>query len=325
MRDEQRKTRLSTSLRVAPCMRKTLKEKRSAEPSNTPYWILPLAYAPLCHLFSLGPPLTTHACRIDLLLRSTCTRMYASCSLSVPARLFLLFSRDLPLVSPRTGAVSSTILVPSTTHPIIMASLFNSLRISYSRLAYTPFAARALTTTSSRLATSRPSQALENNTSRVFDNFPPPPPPAQGNPNGWWQDASRRRADGRNNTAYTGRTLSVTRGNDYNRIYRNMQALIRQTGMRAQFKAGQVYEKPSEKRVRLASQRHRRRFKAMVSFPLARRRHELILTCRSAKRSSLSISTCRVDSQLHSCSWRLCHILVIGLFARCFCPFPGLV
>jgi len=55
------------------------------------------------------------------------------------------------------------------------------------------------------------------------------------------------------------------RGNDFAPQYKRLQIMLARTRIKNELRRKEYYESPSEKRVRLASERHRRRFAHMVS------------------------------------------------------------
>lgn len=83
-------------------------------------------------------------------------------------------------------------------------------------------------------------------------------------PNRWWKDASMRRDRGVVNDKYTARSTFVTAPTRYMKSYRVVQKILRQGDVRTKVRKTLAYEAPSIKKRRLASERHRRRFKAMV-------------------------------------------------------------
>ncbi|WWD19311.1 ribosomal protein S21 [Kwoniella shandongensis] len=80
----------------------------------------------------------------------------------------------------------------------------------------------------------------------------------------WWTIASRRNHIGYPNTVYTGRSILVPRGGEFNTAYRRLNGLLRNGNMKKELRLGEFYEKPSVRKRRLLSERHRRRFKEMV-------------------------------------------------------------
>lgn len=82
--------------------------------------------------------------------------------------------------------------------------------------------------------------------------------------NKWWTDASNLRV-GQPGNVYSGRTFPVMRSNDFMGQYKRMMFMLARTGIRRELKRKEYHEGASEKRVRLASERHRRRFAHMVS------------------------------------------------------------
>jgi ribosomal protein S21 len=90
-------------------------------------------------------------------------------------------------------------------------------------------------------------------------------PPERSSPTEWWRTASNN-VVGIPNTPFSGRSLPVgSRASDFTVVYRRLQRSIRQSGLKNDIRRAEYYEKPTTKRVRLASERHRRRFAAKVS------------------------------------------------------------
>lgn len=93
-------------------------------------------------------------------------------------------------------------------------------------------------------------------------HFDIPDPP--GSSTAWWERESKSRS-GQPGTVNSGRTYPVMRGNDFAAQYKKLQIMLSRTGIKSEMKRKEFYESPSEKRVRLGSERHRRRFAARVS------------------------------------------------------------
>lgn len=76
---------------------------------------------------------------------------------------------------------------------------------------------------------------------------------------------SNRKIYGPDNNAVPsdGRSVSVTKG-DLARAMANLNSIFRVNNVRTELRLGERYEKPNQKRRRLASERHRRRFAHMV-------------------------------------------------------------
>lgn len=86
-------------------------------------------------------------------------------------------------------------------------------------------------------------------------------------PHEWWKTRSQLHDPARELQVVSklhGRSLPVRRGGDFNSAFRNIRRLMRETGVKQQMRLGEYYEKPSEKRVRLSSERWRTKFAAMV-------------------------------------------------------------
>jgi ribosomal protein S21 len=61
-----------------------------------------------------------------------------------------------------------------------------------------------------------------------------------------------------------GRSIAVSSGGDFARAMTNLNSIFRVNNIRTELRLGERYEKPNQKRRRLASERHRRRFAHMV-------------------------------------------------------------
>ncbi|ODN77756.1 ribosomal protein S21 [Cryptococcus amylolentus CBS 6039] len=88
----------------------------------------------------------------------------------------------------------------------------------------------------------------------------------------WWMhfsskpsDASlHRSSSGLPSKYFSGRSIALTRGGDFMQGYRRLQSVVRSGNMKKEARLNEFYEKPSLRRRRLRSERHRRRFKEMV-------------------------------------------------------------
>ncbi|WWC63592.1 ribosomal protein S21 [Kwoniella dejecticola CBS 10117] len=83
----------------------------------------------------------------------------------------------------------------------------------------------------------------------------PSPPPGQYKYNSSW---------GFPTTVATGRSITVPRGGEFTSSYKRLQGLLRQSNLKKELRLQEFHEKPSVRRRRLISERHRRRFKEMV-------------------------------------------------------------
>ncbi|KAK8854553.1 ribosomal protein S21 [Kwoniella newhampshirensis] len=84
------------------------------------------------------------------------------------------------------------------------------------------------------------------------------------NAESWWIEASARNSLGYPMTTYSGRSILVPRGGEFISAYKRLGGLLRNSNMKKELRLGEFYEKPSVRRRRLLSERHRRRFKEMV-------------------------------------------------------------
>lgn len=86
-------------------------------------------------------------------------------------------------------------------------------------------------------------------------------------PHAWWKAESKKRnGDSRIISKFHGRSLEIKRPGEFAQQYRALKRLINQTGLRKEVRLQEYYEKPSERRVRVASENHRKRFAAVVSW-----------------------------------------------------------
>jgi ribosomal protein S21 len=105
--------------------------------------------------------------------------------------------------------------------------------------------------------------------------FPAPPPSLRGqsvsgskaaDSHAWWKiESQKRNGDTRIISKFHGRSLEIKRPGEFAQQYRALKRLINQTGLRKEVRLQEYYEKPSERRVRVASENHRKRFAAVVS------------------------------------------------------------
>nr|XP_019044959.1 ribosomal protein S21 [Kwoniella bestiolae CBS 10118]OCF23889.1 ribosomal protein S21 [Kwoniella bestiolae CBS 10118] len=86
-----------------------------------------------------------------------------------------------------------------------------------------------------------------------------------GDGEAWWRQLSKSALEGYPAHASTGRSIVLPRGGEFATSYRRLQGLLRQGNMKKEARLQEYYEKPSVRRRRLISERHRRRFKEMVS------------------------------------------------------------
>ncbi|WWC90427.1 ribosomal protein S21 [Kwoniella dendrophila CBS 6074] len=82
----------------------------------------------------------------------------------------------------------------------------------------------------------------------------------------WWIKASRTSQDlgGYPTNQSTGRSILVTKNGEFLTAYKRLQGLLRQSNLKKELRLQEFHEKPSVKKRRLLSERHRRRFKEMV-------------------------------------------------------------
>lgn len=99
----------------------------------------------------------------------------------------------------------------------------------------------------------------------VRDGQGRPIPKPRTSVNEWWKTISAKRDNYSAGDQYLGRTINIPRGADFQKAYRQLNGIMRDANIKKDKLRQEFYEKPSEKRVRLASERHRRRFAQMVS------------------------------------------------------------
>ncbi|ORX38270.1 hypothetical protein BD324DRAFT_649647 [Kockovaella imperatae] len=83
-------------------------------------------------------------------------------------------------------------------------------------------------------------------------------------PDAWWKALSRPRESGFVNTKFTSRSVPVRGVGKVRPAMRSLDRLIKQTNMKKHFRNQEYFEPPTAKRRRLRTQRHMRRFAAMV-------------------------------------------------------------
>ncbi|OCF32644.1 ribosomal protein S21 [Kwoniella heveanensis CBS 569] len=90
---------------------------------------------------------------------------------------------------------------------------------------------------------------------------------SSNDPEAWWRERSNQAAQekkGYPTTISTGRSIPVSRNGDFMTAYKRLQGLIRNSNLKKEARLTEYHEKPSVRRRRLISERHRRRFKEMV-------------------------------------------------------------
>lgn len=102
----------------------------------------------------------------------------------------------------------------------------------------------------------------------VRDGQGRPIPKPRTSVNEWWKTISAKRDNYSAGDQYLGRTINIPRGADFQKAYRQLNGIMRDANIKKDKLRQEFYEKPSEKRVRLASERHRRRFAQMVSIAI---------------------------------------------------------
>jgi ribosomal protein S21 len=91
----------------------------------------------------------------------------------------------------------------------------------------------------------------------------------------WWRNASDKVLSkaSRPGTPYSGRSIGVRDGqritgpsqaNDIASAYRMLMARLGRNSIKKELRLAEYYEKPSDKKRRLAMERHRRRFQELV-------------------------------------------------------------
>ncbi|WVR09386.1 ribosomal protein S21 [Kwoniella sp. DSM 27419] len=90
---------------------------------------------------------------------------------------------------------------------------------------------------------------------------------ASSDPDAWWRKLSKVRQEqlrGYPTSTSTGRSVFLPRGGDLSTALRRLNGLLRNSNMKKELRLGEFHEKPSVRRRRLISERHRRRFREMV-------------------------------------------------------------
>ena len=180
------------------------------------------------------------------------------------------------------------------------STMLSSFRVVLASTSRIPAAIRAYHTSSplpQAADVSRPKPIAEN--PFTSSDFPAPPPSfnpaesrnggsAEEDPHAWWKDESRKRnGDSRIISKFHGRSLEIKRPGEFAQQYRALKRLINQTGLRKEVRLQEYYEKPSERRVRVASENHRKRFAAVVSNLV------LLLRCRLTTSGERKGQACR--------------------------------
>jgi len=84
----------------------------------------------------------------------------------------------------------------------------------------------------------------------------------------WWSDIYKY-TPGHPGTQFSGRSIyKATERNywDFNSVLRKLAGRLRNGNVRRELQLGEYYEKPGDKKRRIRSERHRRRFQEMVCF-----------------------------------------------------------
>jgi len=106
-------------------------------------------------------------------------------------------------------------------------------------------------------------------------------------PDAWWRktDHALNRNLGKPGNQYSGRSVRV--GKDYNVAYNKVGSILSRTGTKDEIRRAAYYEKPSERKTRLNSERWRRRFQEMVSTNTTRTREALGMVAMLLERLTL--------------------------------------
>lgn len=135
---------------------------------------------------------------------------------------------------------------------------------------------------SSSSSSSAPEPTIVFNTSAPSSTDPTPrsgdiPLPNAGsivpdipNADAWWRASSLTAGRGFPGTRYSGRSIGMRSPAQYAQTYYELMRRLRNANVRKEYKLFEYHEKRAVRRVRLGSERHRRRFKEMVSACAAR-------------------------------------------------------
>ena len=81
----------------------------------------------------------------------------------------------------------------------------------------------------------------------------------------WWKEKSKLRETDTPVSKFSGRSFKVVKGSDFFARYRDLKLVLNKAKLKSETAMRQYFEKPSQRKVRLAALRHRRRFANMVS------------------------------------------------------------
>ncbi|WOO78405.1 uncharacterized protein LOC62_02G001952 [Vanrija pseudolonga] len=84
------------------------------------------------------------------------------------------------------------------------------------------------------------------------------------NADAWWRASSLSAGRGFPGTRYSGRSIGMRSPAQYNTTYNALGSRLRRANVRKEFKLFEYHETGAKRRVRLGSERHRRRFKEMI-------------------------------------------------------------
>ncbi|WVQ95197.1 ribosomal protein S21 [Kwoniella sp. CBS 9459] len=188
--------------------------------------------------------------------------------------------RAISASAPSSSRVAA--LPMSATTPLISRSLrFNSTNSSASSSSSEEGLPPKSSELFGSLASSSASSASIGSGTTNFQNLKFTVPSSSSTPGGaasssssspedaeaWWRETSRQASNhkrGYPTTIFTGRSIPVTRNGEFMTAYKRLQGLIRNSNMKKEARLTEYHEKPSVRRRRLISERHRRRFKEMV-------------------------------------------------------------
>ncbi|BEI85878.1 hypothetical protein CcaverHIS002_0601650 [Cutaneotrichosporon cavernicola] len=134
------------------------------------------------------------------------------------------------------------------------------------RASLRPLGARAIST---------PPQRPANPLASVAGDLMPSSLREPADPDAWWRGNDLSQHHGKPGNQYTGRSMPVR---NFIAQFRMLQGSLKRSGITNEFRRVEYYEKPSAERVRLASERNRRRFQENI-----RRRVQQVQALRSRK------------------------------------------